>query len=63
MIGISLEIYTEKSKRKLATRWNTYFVTLIDIVQSYSWIFDVCVTVHHRYNNINNLLDVTMIVY
>jgi len=46
MIGINLEIYTEKSKRKLATRWNTYFVTLIDIIRSY-WIFDVCVTVHY----------------
>jgi len=36
MIDIGLEIYTEKSKRKLATRRNTYFVALIGITQSYS---------------------------
>lgn len=38
MIDISLEIYTEKSKKKLATRRNTYVTALLDIVQSYSWV-------------------------
>jgi len=29
----------------------------------YRFQFDVCLTVNHWYNNINNLLDTAMIVY
>jgi len=41
-----------------------YTATCFDIICHHRTVtFDVCVTVHLRYNNINNQLDATLEIY
>jgi len=37
-------------------------ITQLSVPTNNSRNFDVCVKVHHRYNNINSRLDATMII-
>ena len=36
---------------------------LVNTHIEFSQVFDVCMTMHHQYNNINNQLDATITVY